>query len=173
MSATTAQLQFGIPHPNDGGLHTNATMLLIEGDRPAWLVATGARDGNPRRRYVWIPTLEFMLEDGLLMAACLLSADTKIREKIRRLVGGEVPSNLELYSIPPEQRDSLYEHCREFEGFPKLALVVFVGSHIITQLSRLRRYKMEVELCYPVYTRLYSAWDQKMSETGDIPSGEQ
>lgn len=106
------------------------------------------------------------------MAACLLFPAAGINSKVQELMGGEVPGNLELCSIPPEQRAALYEHCREFEGFPKLAVVVFEGSHLINQLSGLRRYKMEVELCYPVYTRLYSTWDQKMSETGDIPSAQ-
>ena len=66
---------------------------------------------------------------------------------------------LELYSdFDEKQRNNLYQKCRELSEFPKLIISVFRTSSIESQLAVLEKYKMDVEVCTPIYSRLYSGW---------------
>ena len=62
---------------------------------------------------------------------------------------------LELYSdLDEEQRNNLYQKCRDLSEFPKIIISVFRSSTIEKQITVLEKYKMEVEVCTPIYSRL-------------------
>jgi hypothetical protein len=69
MGTYTAQVLIGTPHPNHGGIHPTHQLMLSENSRPAWILTSWE---NTEEEKVWIPTIESMLEDGLLMIAFYL-----------------------------------------------------------------------------------------------------
>jgi hypothetical protein len=100
-----------------------------------------------------------MLEDGLLMIAIHVLKNQKIIEMANDYSAKIESKRLELYSdFDEEQRKNLYQNCRELSEFPKLIISVFRSSSIERQLAVLEKYKMDVEVCSPIYSRLYSGW---------------
>ncbi|WP_121661857.1 hypothetical protein [Metabacillus litoralis] len=69
MGTFTAQLLVGQAHPYEGGIcGITHTLQLSENGRPAWvLVSTNDEKDTKITKITWIPTLEHMLEDALLM----------------------------------------------------------------------------------------------------------
>ncbi len=79
MATFTAQILVGSPHPNHGGINPTHSLFLSENSRPAWILVDPYPDSGPRNsRIVWIPTLENMLEDALLMIAVYVCKDDGI-----------------------------------------------------------------------------------------------
>jgi len=66
------------------------------------------------------------------------------------------------------RRNTVYLQCREVSGFPKLIILVFRGSHIEKKLAVLEQYKMNVEVCSPIYSRLYSSWTNENRIEGSL-----
>jgi hypothetical protein len=171
MAAKTAQLLLGNPHPNDGGLTVIDTLTLSEGDRPAWTMRrTGPLQEGWRREVVWIPSLEHMLDDGLLMAAIHAFKSETVREKFLSFSDKLDANRLEIYKdLSVEQRHELYRMCRELEDFPKVVLAVYAGSSLITNIGTMAYYRMEYEVLMPVYTSSYSRWSQQTNTKGELP----
>ncbi len=171
MAATTAQLLLGNPHPNDGGLSVIDTMILTEGSRPAWILhRAGPLQPGWRREVIWIPSIEHMLDDGLLMAAIHAFKSEPLRARFSSFSDKLDCNRLELYDdLSVEQRHELYRLCRELDDFPKVVLTVYAGSGLIPCIGTLAHYRMECEVLLPVYTRTYSRWTQQTTFTGELP----
>lgn len=138
---------------------------------PAWILVDPYPDNGPRNsRIVWIPTLENMLEDALLMIAVYVCKDDGILELIKGFGIGIESGTIELYSDTTEsQRRQLYERCREIPGFPKIVISVFKESSVgKRQLSLLENYTMDVEVCTPIYSRGYSHWRDETWTEGSL-----
>ena len=76
---------------------------------------------------------------------------------------------LELYEeFKDSQRQQLYEKCRQMSQFPKVIISVFQSSTIQMQLKIIEQYQMDVEVCYPIYSRLYSIWTQQQQLQGNL-----
>ena len=76
---------------------------------------------------------------------------------------------LELRSdLDDDQRDRLYQKCRELSAFPKMMISIFRSSTIEKQLIVLENYKMEIEVCTPIYSRLYSRWTENFQIEGSL-----
>jgi hypothetical protein len=159
MSTLTAQILVGSPHPYDDGIVPSHFIFLKENDQPSWnLVRANVFQENKTyklSKIVWKPTLENMLEDGLLMVAIHVMKNKEII-KIAKDYSSKIESQLlELYSdLNNKQRDILYQKCRELSEFPKIIISVFRSSTIEKQITVLEKYKMEVEVCTPIYSRL-------------------
>ena len=110
-----------------------------------------------------------MLEDGLLMVAIHIVKNKEII-KIANDFSGKIDSqSLELsIELNNKQRDILYQKCRDLPVFPKLIVSVFRSSTIEKQLVVLENYKMEIEVCTPIYSRLYSRWTEKFQIEGSL-----
>ena len=82
MAAITALANIGYPHPNDGGLRPECIIQLSEGDRPAWVFDSayiwGTSISRPPRQVVWIPTLDTMAEDLMLMIGVHVLQDQEL-----------------------------------------------------------------------------------------------
>ena len=93
MSTVTASILVGTAHPNHSGIGPTHQLLLTENSRPAWSLY---RLHAAKPLAVWIPTVEDMLEDGLLMVGLLVlkAADLTAAAVAFR---GEYPDRVVLY----------------------------------------------------------------------------
>jgi hypothetical protein len=73
----------GSSHPNHGGIVPTHELHLSENSRPAWLLSP--LGGHRADAIAWIPTVEDILEDGLLMAGLLAVGDARLREQALRV----------------------------------------------------------------------------------------
>jgi len=172
MATLTAQILVGSPHPNHDGINPTHYLFLSENDRPAWILVDQnvfPEERSSVSRITWIPTVENMLEDALLMVAVHISKNREILE-MAKVFSIDIESNdVELYSsLNESQRNTLYQKCREILEFPKIIISVFRGSTIERQLSILKQYKMDVEVCSPIYSRLHSSWSGKNRIEGSL-----
>lgn len=112
-----------------------------------------------------------MLEDAFLMIAACIMKNQEILESARSFCPKINSERVELYSeFEESQRNTLYSKCRELSEFPKLIISIFTGSTIANQLEVVNEYKMDIEVCSPVYSRLYSSWTNETSVEGSLPS---
>ena len=164
MGTLTAQILAGEGHPNDGGINPSYSLFLSENSRPAWiLVPQDIREKSrqPIAKRTWIPTVEHMLEDALVMIAVHVSKNTAMRELVTEFGVDPDSSRMEMYSaFDDAQRGQLYAKCMELRDLPKLIVSVFRRSTIERQLSVLEKYQMDVEVCVPRYSRLHSQWTE-------------
>ncbi|GAB6056915.1 hypothetical protein [Desulfonatronum parangueonense] len=169
MGAMTAQILIGSGHPNHDGIGPSHYLFLSENSRPAWLlVEQNLFQCARNRKIVWIPTVEDMLEDALLMIAVHVVKDQEVVDLIKSLNNSATSDRLEMYdSFDEAQRKMLYEKCRAV-ALPKLVLSVFRGSSILTQLSAIDNYMMDIEVCVAVYSRLSSQWSPDRNIQGSL-----
>jgi len=173
MGTFTAQILIGEPHQNHDGIIPYHQLFLSENSRPAWILRKIYTPDDTTKtdveEIVWIPTLENMLEDALLVIAVHIIRNPDVIKAASAFTEDISASFLELYSaFKDEELKVLYEKCREIENFPKLAVSVFRHSTIAGQLSVLQEYKMDLEVCTPVYSRLYSPWKEKTLTEGSL-----
>ncbi len=175
MATLTAQILIGSPHPNDDGISPTHYLFLSENSRPAWVLVRqnvfpmNPRNRRPFRKITWIPTLEHMLEDALLMTAVHLLNHEELTQTAKGFCREIDAARVELYpALSAPQRDELYGKCKAISEWPKLVISVFRGSTIREQLPVLKEYKMDVEVCRPCFTRLYSAWEDETSVEGSL-----
>jgi len=72
MATMTAQILVGRPHTNHDGINPTHYLFLSENSRPAWVLVSQnifPKEQRDHSRITWIPTVENMLEDALLMIA--------------------------------------------------------------------------------------------------------
>ncbi len=173
MGTFTAHALVGTPHQHHGGIVPSHRLYLSENDRLAWiLVPESAGDGPASRlghAVTWVPSLENMLEDALLMIALHVVHDRAVHNAAGPLLARSHETPLVLYDvIEPEQLLSLYELCRNSRSSYKLVLTVLTGSTIRSQLGVLERYSMDVEVCLPVYSRSHSGWRDSIAVNGTL-----
>jgi hypothetical protein len=72
MAALTAQILAGSPHPRHDGINPAHYLFFSENDRPAWVLVNQnifPEKQSGHSKITWIPTIENMFEDALLMIA--------------------------------------------------------------------------------------------------------
>jgi hypothetical protein len=175
MASHTACMLVGSGHPNHGGISANCMLLLSENHRPAWelLPMPGTRlpgrGKPPQNRAVWIPTVEDMLEDGLLMVGLLVHRDPKLVELATSFFKQDYTRRIEMYDdIDAESRRQLYSACRMIGPEPKVVLTVLNGSTLRGQLPFLKQYRMDLEVCVTIFRREYSVWSEETVVEGDL-----
>ena len=79
MATFTAQILIGAKHPYDSGMmNSSHSLFLSENSRPAWILSTTDifnENKQTQPRITWIPTLENMLEDALVMIGLYVLED--------------------------------------------------------------------------------------------------
>lgn len=141
MGTFTAQILVGQGHPYHGGILVSRQLFLSENERPAWLLyGTGAVS---RPIAAWVPTIEDMLEDGLLLLGVHVLRCTQLKAGLR-----QDPARLECYGLDPAQRLSLHALCRNADWRDlKIVVSVLEGSSVLAQLEVLREYPVAREVC--------------------------
>jgi len=126
MGTLTANILIGSPHPNKDGIIPSHYMFLSENSAPSWTLVKENVDNEDKNKYpniVWLPTVENMLEDGLLMVATHVLKNHEILEMAKDYTNQIESKRLELYSdLDDGQRNNLYQKCRELSKFPKLII---------------------------------------------------
>ncbi|MDQ0253343.1 hypothetical protein J2S74_000715 [Evansella vedderi] len=168
MATFTSQILVGNAHPYDGGIYGITHFLyLSENSRPAWILQ-GAGDAR-KRKVTWIPTLENMLGDALLMVGLYVVKDETLLKMKEKYFHNENSEHIELYrDVKPEHLEEMYDRCRQLEDKRKLMFSVFAGSSIEKQLPTLRKYHFDIEVCLSTYRKEYSVWSGKQEERGDL-----
>lgn len=172
MATLTAQMLIGSPHPQHDGILPTHYLFLSENNRPVLvLVQQNIFQSKEEKPYsiTWIPTKENMLEDALLMIAVNVLRDKEILEIVES-EGIKIDSNrFDLNDdINELQRNQLYQKCRSVENFPKVILSFFEGSSLKGRLGVLKYYSMDVEVCSPVYSCLFSVWRNETRIKGSL-----
>jgi hypothetical protein len=150
MATLTAQILVGQSHPNHGGIIPTHQLFLSENSRPAWLL-NEIDSGKTIAR--WIPTLEHMLEDGIVM---ILRHVPNVQAT--DLTAADLPTDLELYEISDSKRQRMYDGLRSCQIGCKLILTVFSGSSLEQHLRVLKEISVAVEVCTGVFKREHSPW---------------
>ncbi|HPN86743.1 MAG TPA: hypothetical protein PKV11_06725 [Smithella sp.] len=172
MGTVTAQILIGSAHPNHGGILPTHFLFLIENDHPSWILVNENffKEGQGDiQGLTWIPTVENTLEDAILMTTIHVSRSPTIIELAKRFNSAIEEDHIQLYSALDEsQRKQLYLQCRSLPDLPKVVISVLRGSMIDRQFSVMEQYKMDVEICRVVYSRLYSPWTNKTRIEGSL-----
>jgi len=175
MAALTAHILVGTPHQNHDGINPTHYLFLSENSRPAWiLVPENIYNEEPAKfnKITWIPTLENMLEDALLMIAIHVIKDKELCDLSVEYFRKNVSEWTELYEdIDEKDLKKLHKKCSELRNRYKLVISVFEGSSIRSNhMKALENYKMDVEVCTATYLRLYSPWNGKTRIEGSLTS---
>lgn len=94
----------------------------------------------------WIPTVENMLEDLLLMLGALSGAQPEVTEVLKPLIAGNL-RRVEVYDLGESQRSGLYELSQKTPFRTKLVLTLLEDSTRVGQVDRICRYQIDCELC--------------------------
>ncbi len=118
---------------------------------------------------IWIPTAEHALEDGLLMIALHVLKDRELVNLSEKHFGNMGVDQAELYKdIGGPQLAELREKTRAVRGDYKVVITTLRDSALEQQLTVLKHYKMDVEVCVPVYSRVYSRWSNRTRNEGSL-----
>ena len=172
MATLTAQILVGRSHSNHDGINPTHYLFLSENDRPAWVLVCQnvfRKERQSHSKITWIPTVENMLEDALLMIAIHICRNREVIQHAKSFNAKIQTDRIEVYAdLEESQRKLLYQACRSMSDFPKIIISVFRGSTIEKQLSLFEKYRMDVEVCRVGYSRLYSPWTNDMMVEGSL-----
>jgi hypothetical protein len=172
MGTITAQLLIGEAHPNHGGIYPTHVLYLSENSRPYWILTEHnilVESSRNQKPIIWIPTVENMLEDALLMISCYVMKNPNISVTVSQNLNKRKETWVQLYeAFEKEELARLYAVNRESSARYKLVMNVFEGSTILHQLKVLEKYGMEVEVTLPVYSRSFSMWSNQMMIKGSL-----
>jgi len=173
MATITASILIGQPHQNHLGIIPSHHLFLSENDRPA-LILFEVNINNKENcgKTIWIPTLNNLLEDILLMISINVFKYKKLCDEFYKLFNKEKYNNIELLKqFSTEELDKIYRLNKNFleknNNF-KITISVFEGSTLEAQLSKLEIYSMDIEICKTSYTRYYSAWKNNVFIKGQL-----
>jgi len=172
MATFTAQILVGQKHSYDGGIiNISHVLYLSENDRPAWVLTSmdlfEDKQTN-KKRVTWIPTIENMLEDALVMIGLYVLKDEKLFEMVKRYSKDNMLDYIELYQIELENRQELYDYIITMKSHHKIMVSVFRGSSISNQISVLDDFMNEIEVCNSIYIKELSIWSRKFETTGSL-----
>lgn len=154
MGTITAQILVGAAHPYHGGIQPTHSLYLSENDRPSWslirqnmLMGVDIADSE---KILWIPTLERMLEDAVLLIAVHVVRDKRITALAKKYFKGDSLTRVSMYDdFQPDHRGELYSACQALAGF-KVVVTAFSGSSLFKHLQALKGYGIEYEMCVPL-----------------------
>lgn len=151
MGTITAQILIGKPHIYHEGINPTHFLFLSENSRPAWIMVPQnifPDVKNEGERVVWIPTIENMLDDALLMIGIKIIKNPAICKLFYEFSSSYNDSPLEIYScFNKEQLTILYDESKKIKNWPKLVITVLNESHIKKLLPSIKAYKVEFEIC--------------------------
>lgn len=153
MGTFTAQILVGQKHSYEGGIMNISHMLyLSENSRPAWILtplhAVTEKEPIQPKRITWIPTVEHMLEDGLLMIALYVVKDRELLKLATEFIKNANKDFIELYQdVKPENLQKLYKEAKMIMSSHKIIVSVFEGASITNQLSILKDFQNDIEVC--------------------------
>lgn len=183
MSTCTSELIFGKAHQNDSGIGFNHRLTIYEGDRPM-LVFEKKPSLNDGGVLVdrWIPHVDRMVEDCMVMIAGYGAGDYKVLDLIDEMKQGFNQNEIiELNRVDVGLMGRLYEASRQSFELKvkktkhsisadrwKVTACVFKDSSLVHSLDKFIEYDIDIEVCRSVFQSEYSAWNQKINVWGEL-----
>lgn len=172
MGTITAQILIGEAHPNHGGIYPTHVLYLSENSRPSWILTEHnilVESDRNQKAMIWVPTVENMLEDALLMISCYVTKNPLITAAVSPNLNKIKEPWVQMYEVfEKDELAHLYVLNKEISSRYKIVMNVFEGSTILQQLHVLEEYGMEVEVTIPVYSRSFSMWRNQMLVKGSL-----
>jgi hypothetical protein len=173
MATFTAQILIGSKHTYDSGMiNISHCLYLSENSRPAWILSSTDvfNDQDQKQPNItWIPTLENMLEDALLMIGIYVLKDSTLIALAKKYFKNTNQNFIELYQdIESDNLQELYKKARIMESNHKIIVSVFQGSSLMRQLPVLKNYQNDMEVCQSIYVKEYSLWNNQFEERGEF-----
>lgn len=171
MGSITAQILIEESHVDSKGINPTHYMFLSEERIPTWtLVSENIKNKDEEFiKKIWYPTMENTLDDALLMIAIYVLKDNATVELAQSSFKDLSQNSIGLYNdIDKENREKLYEISRNLFSGLKIVITVMEGSSLFDHLHLLKGYKMEIEVCTPIYSRLYYSWYKEQIEKGSL-----
>lgn len=171
MGIVTAQILIEESHVDSKGINPTHYMFLSEERIPTWtLVTENIRNkDNEFIKKNWYPTMENTLDDALLMIALYVIKDEEAIVLAQSSFKNFSQNSIGLYNdIDKENREKLYEISRNLFSGLKIVITVMEGSTLFDHIHVLKDYKMEIEVCTPIYSRLYYSWYKEQIEKGSL-----
>lgn len=162
-----------------GGINPTHTLTFRENGRAVLRLHAIAPDperGDSQPDIHWITSPEQIVENALLMIGLHVCDIPQLKEaalRFRKLK--PAPENDLSACAGSKKLRALHQLCRKL--FPprcKLVITVCDQSSARKQLSVLKDYPMEVEVCTPEFQRLWNVWskeDDKMEVLGNFYTG--
>lgn len=173
MGTITAQILIGEGHPNDGGIRPEYTMQLSENSKLHWNLNNNIKylakpptvaELKKMSYYGWFPSVEHVLEDGLLMIGLHVVKDTNLIKLAQEIYPPMMEETLWVHEIDdkagllPSRRQELYDALREIEDWPKLMVSVFMNSALGSHLQVLEELPIDIEICQWTRVRCNKGW---------------
>lgn len=161
MATMTAQMLIGQGQQHGGGFEPTHYAFLSENGRAAWILKpeNQAETGQagPAKKIVWIPADDNILNDGLLMVAVHVVKDKGVIAGARGSFRNPDLADYQLLpQVHPTARENLYNMCKRLDYRFKIVLTVLSGSSLMSELSVLEDYALDVDVCVTRYSRRYS-----------------
>lgn len=147
MGTFTAPLLVGHAHPYEGGIYgITHTLHLSENGRPVWILQTAG--DVIKNQITWIPTLEHMLEDALLMIGIYVFKDEALCKMKKCYFSNKQKNYVELYDdIESTHLSEMRARSHELSSDSKIMISIFDGSTIQNQLPVIKTYDYDFEVC--------------------------
>ena len=152
MSTNTAHFLIGQPHIVHDGIQPNQQLVLTENSRPGLFLADlpspGFNDGEQYRHIVtWIPTVQHMMKDILLMVGLHSARLPELVALAKRSAPELLRERAELEGCDPKALEKLRETMMVADGYPKVAAMILEESHLNNQLGDLLDHPCPKEIC--------------------------
>lgn len=163
MGTLTAQILVGNTHPYHGGITPTHALYLSENSRPAWTLMSHdvyARKEQPALQpVVWVPTVEHLLEDGVLMIWLLVAKVPQVCDLASQFFTSPWTERVELCDdIRREQLLSLHEACKQTPLDLHLAVTIFGESSLLYQIYLLEAYQVTMDICPWSFSRIKTSY---------------
>jgi|SRR5690625_3216203 len=173
MGTFTSQILVGRKHPYEGGINNISHKLyLTENGRAGWILKEVNDNENQvteNKKVIWIPTIENMLEDALVMIGLYVLKDAQLIHLAEQYFKSNYENQAVLYGdIEPHHLEELYVQARKIVSNHKILISVFRGSSISKQLSVLKHYQNDIEVCQFIYRKENSPWTGQFEESGSL-----
>lgn len=169
MSAITAQILVGHPHPNDGGINPAFALYLHEGDKCAWSIhRLDLGDSKCEKLACWFCDPSQIMADALLLAAFYAGEKGAFWDKLLNAFPSAKTSCAGSFELSLLDRLELLDMVKGIK-MPKLVVSVFEGSSLNkAQTGLLRDFQFDCEICEPVSYRLGSVWNTETRSGGEL-----
>ncbi|EHP85982.1 hypothetical protein [Methanotorris formicicus] len=166
MGSANAFIMVGGPDFLHNGIYPTHCLILHENDKPWWVLTPIFRLPNECKLknceiITWIPTVEGMLEDALLMIGIYVVKDEELVTLANKFFKNKEKNKIWLYDdIEKENLKKLREVSKKVLSKYNLKIVVAItlDSTILRQIDILKDYNIECEVCT---TRL-ARWEKNM-----------
>lgn len=160
MATTTATIFVGKNHPYDSGIKATHLIFFNENDRPSLVLKSLS---TPEDEVIMIPTLENTIDDIHLMITVFI---------LKKIVPSKPLNTAEKKSLHEildnKERIQLYNEIKTLLNESKIKVVfnILDGSHLLTQLDKIKTYPNNYEVTVCTMKKEYDGMSRKIRTKG-------